>query len=439
MTTLFTTLLNMSITASYVAFAVMAIRLVFRKAPKVFPYLLWLAVLVRLVCPLSFSSDLSLLRFLAPHVQTASGFMAYVPDHVGLMNNPTVDVGAGVINSIVNASLPPATPEASVNPMQITMELAGIIWVVGMVLLLSYSIISYLKLLHKVRTATVVQGNVFESDRITTPFVYGFIKPRIVIPVGLKETELSFILAHEQTHIRRFDYLIKPMAFLVLIVHWFNPWMWLSFALMSKDMEMSCDESVIRKLGKNAKSGYSHSLLSLAVKKSGRLPGSPLAFSQSSVHARIKNVLNYKKPTFGVVAAACMIVLIFMAGFTANPSRKPVASMSQLDEMTTVWAQALISREGQPRYEMMSASMKERFKQEQIVRGGENWNYNIGVSSPWVVDFEISRNGSNVQITYFTQTSEPAFYKTEEILTFAQENGQLVVADYRTVYEDRAL
>lgn len=136
-------------------------------------------------------------------------------------------------------------------------------------------------MINNVRTATLVRDNIFETDRIDSPFVCGFIKPKIYVPINLPEQELSYILAHEQTHIRRLDYLVKPFAFLVLIIHWFNPIMWLSFALMSKDMEMSCDESVIRRMGSDRKASYSNSLLSLAVKRSGLLVGSPLAFGES--------------------------------------------------------------------------------------------------------------------------------------------------------------
>ncbi|CQR52705.1 M56 family metallopeptidase [Paenibacillus riograndensis] len=435
MTAWFIAILNMSITASYAAIAVIIVRLLFRKAPKVFAYTLWVAVLVRLVLPFSFSSGFSFLSFLAPSVPAGSGAMEYIPTQIGLMNNPAVNIGTDVINQAVKASLPSATPAASVNPMQFIMELAAMVWLVGIVLLLSYSVIAYLKIIHKLRTATLVEGNVFESDRITTPFVYGFIRPRIVIPVGIKENGLTYILEHERTHIRRRDYLIKPLAFLVLVIHWFNPLMWISFTLMSKDMEMSCDESVLRKLGNGAKAGYSHSLLAFSVKRGPMLSGSPLAFGQSSIHARIKHVLNYKQPKVGAVAAASIVSLIFMVGLMANPAGKAEGSADQINKLATVWADALVSRDGHPRYAMMSAAMKEQFKQEQIARSGENWNYNIGVSSPWVADYEIRIEGKTARITYLTQTSEPAFYQSEESLTFAVEDGELVVAEYHSVVQ----
>ena len=137
-----------------------------------------------------------------------------------------------------------------------------------------------------------MEANVFETDAIGTAFVCGFIRPKIYVPANIGDANLSYILEHERTHIRRKDYLIKPIAFLALILHWFNPLMWLCFALMSRDMEMSCDESVLRKLGDGAKGGYSSSLLSLAVKRKGLLAAYPLAFGESHVKTRIKIILN---------------------------------------------------------------------------------------------------------------------------------------------------
>ncbi|UZN01087.1 M56 family metallopeptidase [Lysinibacillus sp. MHQ-1] len=153
--------------------------------------------------------------------------------------------------------------------MQIIVWIGSLIWITGIVILLLFSILSYLKILVKVRTATLVKDNIYETDQIDTPFVCGFLKPKIYIPIGMSDHELSYILLHEKIHIMRRDYLIKPFAFMLLIIHWFNPLMWLSYALMSKDMEMSCDESVVNKMGHQIKGSYSTSLLTLSVSKKG--------------------------------------------------------------------------------------------------------------------------------------------------------------------------
>ncbi|MEF2968594.1 M56 family metallopeptidase [Paenibacillus sp. M1] len=203
----------------------------------------------------------------------------------------------------------------------------SLIWVTGVVYLLIRSVISYLKVRESLRTAVLVKDHIFETDRIATPFVLGFLKPRIYIPLGLSEPELSYILQHEQTHIRRGDYLIKPFAYLMLIVHWFNPLMWLSYSLMNKDMEMSCDERVIRKMGDRIKGGYSTTLLSLSVGRSQLHSGSPLAFGENHVKARIKNILSYRRPSSWRVAGSLLVIGIVIAGCTANP--KPLLVPTQ--------------------------------------------------------------------------------------------------------------
>lgn len=310
----------MSITASYVAIAIIIIRLFLIKLPKVFSYALWFPLLVRLVFPFSFNSSFSFLSFLPLKTQSSPGVVEYVPRKIDLMQKPSIDIGISRINDAINSSLPPATSIASSNPMQILIGIAGYIWIFGIVVLLIYSIISYLKVINNIKTATLVKDNIFETDKITTPFVCGFINPKIYIPTGIIEKELNFILAHEQTHIRRLDYIIKPFAFLVMIIHWFNPLMWLCYFLMSKDMEMSCDESVIRQSSEDIRANYSHSLLSLSAKQSGILI--PLAFGESNIKSRIKNVLSYKKPALWAVFPATVLVIAISIALVANPSNK---------------------------------------------------------------------------------------------------------------------
>ncbi len=323
---IFTTVLNMSITASIVAMGVMVARLMLKKMPKIFSYVLWSAVLIRLVIPVSFTSAFSFLTVIKPGTQQTEGALAYVPYNIGLMKIPGIDVGVNAINIVVNSSLPQATPTVSVNPMQIVMAILSLVWVVGVTLLILYSVISYRKIIKNLKTSTLVRDDIFETDRIATPFVCGFIKPKIYIPTDISQSELPYILAHERVHIKRLDYLIKPFAFLVLSVHWFNPLMWLSFYLMSKDLEMSCDESVLKLFGNETRANYSQSLLALATGKRQFLSGSPLAFGESNVKARIINVLNYKKPPFWVGIAAIIVILALVVLFTANPKNDQLAT-----------------------------------------------------------------------------------------------------------------
>jgi len=318
---LFITVVNMSITASCVAIGVILVRLLLKKAPKIFSYVLWAPVLFRLVCPFSFNSEFSFFNLINLNVKQGSGAYEFVPQNIGMIQTPAIRSAIGGINSAVNASLPAAVPAASVNPIQIWIDVFSLIWIFGVIALLIYSIVSYVKIKGKLQTATRVDGNVFETDAIGTAFVCGFIRPKIYVPANVGDASLSYILEHERTHIRRKDYLIKPIAFLLLILHWFNPLMWLCFALMSRDMEMSCDESVLRKLGDGAKGGYSSSLLSLAVKRKGLLAANPLAFGESHVKTRIKNILNFKKPAFWVIVVAVAAVCAAAIAFATNPPK----------------------------------------------------------------------------------------------------------------------
>ena len=318
---LFITVVNMSITASCVAIGVILVRLLLKKAPKIFSYILWAPVLFRLVCPFSFNSEFSFFNLINLNAKQGSGAYEFVPQNIGLMQMPAIQSSIGGLDGAVNASLPEAVPAASVNPMEIWMTVFSLIWIFGVIALFIYSIISYLKIKRKLQTATRVKANIFETDAIGTAFVCGFIRPKIYVPANIGDANLSYILEHERTHIRRKDYLIKPIAFLALILHWFNPLIWLCFVLMSQDMEMSCDESVLHKLGNGAKGGYSNSLLSLSVKRKGILTANPLAFGESHVKTRIKNILNFKKPAFWVIVVAVMAVCTAAIAFAANPSK----------------------------------------------------------------------------------------------------------------------
>lgn len=324
---LFLIILNMSITASFVALAVIMARFLLKRAPKIFSYILWVAVAIRLIIPVSFASSFSILRFVKPQDKTGTGFLEFVPAEIGMQKTPVVDGGIKEVSHFINSSLPVATPMASTNPMQIIIWIASIIWIAGVVILLLYSIISYFKIVVRVRTATLVKDNIYETDQIATPFVLGFLNPKIYIPIGMSDHELSYILLHEQIHIMRRDYLIKPLAFIMLIIHWFNPLMWLSYALMSKDMEMSCDESVVNKMGNQIKRSYSTSLLTLSISNKRFPTGSPLAFGESNVKARIKNILTYRQASKRTIAAYMIVIMALVVGCTANP--KPLQQTSQ--------------------------------------------------------------------------------------------------------------
>ena len=316
----FLSVLNMSVTASLVAVAVIIARLPLKKSPKVFSYALWSVVLFRLVCPFSFSSRLSLLGFM-PSSQAGSAPARYIPEDAGMIKLPLVDIAFKRINAAFSSSIPPAAaPLAKLNPMDILIFLGALIWLTGMAVMLVYAAIAYLRLKRRISTATLVSENIYESDLIRSPFVCGFVKPKIYLPLSLTGEEREYILLHEKTHIQRLDYIVKLVAFLVLALHWFNPIMWLCFSLMTRDMEMSCDERVIQKTSGLKVTSYSRSLLALASQKKMPAPG-PLAFGESNVKARIKNLLDYKKPAFWLIIASIAIVAVLTVMLVSNPVR----------------------------------------------------------------------------------------------------------------------
>ena len=318
--TLFPIILNMSLTAGIVIVLVLLARLLLKKAPKVFSYALWAVVLFRLLCPVSFSSGLSLLGiFHSPAV--TNGSITYIPADIVHTANPQVDLPLPGIGRAINETLPQGDEQTAADPLEAPMALATFLWLFGIAAMLVYSIVSVLVLKNRLKSAWHTGQNIFEADNLKTPFVLGLFRPGIYIPAGLTAEEKVYIIRHEQTHIRRLDHIVKPFAFLVLSIHWFNPLVWIAFVLMGTDMELSCDERVLKEMGGEIKKAYSASLLSLAAGKR-IINGSPLAFGEGDVKGRIKNVLNYKKPSFWIVTAAIIAVAAAGIGLTANPKVK---------------------------------------------------------------------------------------------------------------------
>jgi beta-lactamase regulating signal transducer with metallopeptidase domain len=313
MSELFLSVLNMSLTASYVILFVILLRLLLKKAPKFISYALWVAAAFRLLIPFSFESMFSLL----PRNTNA----APIPHDIIYQQSPQINSGIEIVDAFVNKSLPAPTIGASVNPLQVYIEIGAYIWILGIIALLVYSLVSILILKRQLKSAELIEKNIFEAKNLKTPFVLGLIRPKIYLPMGLNVEERGYILLHEQTHIHRKDHIIKVLAFLILSVHWFNPLVWIAFILMSTDMELSCDERVLKEMKEDIKKPYANSLLSLAT---GRhiLNGSPLAFGEGNVKGRIKNVLYYKKPRFWGVVALIIIATAVGIGLMANPKAK---------------------------------------------------------------------------------------------------------------------
>lgn len=319
---LFLAVLHMSLTASYVILCIMLVRLPLKKAPKIISYVLWSIAAFRLICPVSFESIFSLIP---------TGDVP-ISQKIVYQQNSTIGNGAAVSGLHNTGSLPfPSVPTIA-DPTQIYIKIGAYVWIFGIVVMLVYSIVSVAILKKCLKSARNTVRNIYEADNLKTPFVLGVIRPKIYIPVELTADEKSYIIRHEQTHIRRCDHIVKPFAFLLLSIHWFNPLVWLAFHLMSTDMELSCDERVIKEMGGEIKKAYSESLLSLATGKH-IINGSPLAFGEGNVQGRIKNVLNYKKPAFWIVTVAVISAVCIGIGLTTNPKVKTANESSHVKNL----------------------------------------------------------------------------------------------------------
>ena len=310
---LFLKIVNMSITASWLVAAVLVLRLALRKAPKWARVLLWGIVAVRLICPFSVESALSLI----PSMET-------LPDRILIGPSFQVQSGVAPVDRRVNEYLRSRYFEGVTVPAENgrnVMAVLTVIWIVGAVLLLFYMAVSYLRLRRQVSTAVRFKGSIFQSGDIPSPFVLGILKPRIYLPFGLDGQSMEHVVAHEQAHIRRRDHWWKPLGFLLLTVYWFNPLMWLAYVLLCRDIELACDEKVIRELGTDQRADYSQALLACSVSP-GRITACPLAFGEVGVRERVKSVLRYKKPGFWLVAAAAAACGIAAVCFLTDPAKE---------------------------------------------------------------------------------------------------------------------
>ena len=311
MAAVFLKLLNLSISASWLVLAVLVLRLVSKRSPKWMNVLLWGIVALRLVLPFSIESALSLI----PSAETVS------PVAVQSAPAPTITSGVSVIDNAVNPSLSEhfaAVPTASVNPLYVWTEIAGWVWLIGLGAMLLYALVSYLRLRRRVSVSLPVQDHIYLCDAISSPFILGVVKPHIYLPSGLDEVQRQNVLAHEQAHLARRDHWWKPLGFALLAVYWFNPVLWLAYTLLCRDIELACDERVIRTMDESAVKTYSTVLLACSMPRKAVIT-CPLAFGEVGVKERVKNALHYKKPAFWVVAASVAVCVVVAVCFLTNP------------------------------------------------------------------------------------------------------------------------
>lgn len=319
----FLKLLNLSISASWLILAVLVLRVVLKKAPKWVMPLLWGVVALRLVCLFSIESALSLI----PSAET-------IPSEIVTETREPVLYEQATLDIVTNPTLPSATEVpvgVSRQQAQVDFNIYSVLWLAGMAALLVHALVSAGKLKRKLATAILLRDNIYESEFVDSPFVFGVVKPNIYLPMHMDEGTAAYVIAHEHAHLARRDHLWKVLGYLVLALHWFNPLVWVAYILFCRDIELACDEKVVKGLDGAARADYSQALLSCAAPKRA-VAACPLAFGEGNIKMRVKSALHYKKPAFWVAAAAVLAVVIMAVCFLTNP---------RSERGSLVWAQKL--------------------------------------------------------------------------------------------------
>ncbi len=333
MEAVFLKIINMSISSAWLIFAIVIIRVFLKKAPRFINMLLWGIVAVKLILPFSFESVLSLV----PSGET-------VPQNIMITENPVIHSGVTVIdktlNPMITDAFAPTDISSSVNPMQIIVFVSALVWLVGIAGMLLYSVISYFILKNRVKASLNVLENIYICDGIASPFILGFFRPRIYIPSDMPEEQRNYVLAHERAHIKRLDYIWKPIGFCILAMHWFNPAVWVAYILFCRDIEYACDEKVIKNMEKGEITAYTETLLGCSVAKK-LITVCPIAFGEVGVKQRIKFVLNYKKPVFWVTVIAVSVCIAAAVFFLADPPSDIIGESGMTDD-GGAWFDAVI-------------------------------------------------------------------------------------------------
>lgn len=404
---IFDTIFNMSITGGYIIIAIIFARLIIRKAPKKFSYLLWSVVAFRLTVPVSFQSVFSLFSLTSfddSAVRTTENdTLAYITPEINapVFNNPNA------IESTIQSS------EAAAE-ISITDRLETIfpkIWLAVMLAIILYGVISYITLKIKMRNAILKEKNIYESEKVSSPFILGFISPKIYIPFGIDNNTYTYIIAHENCHLKRYDYYIKMFAFILLAVHWFNPLCWVAFALVTADMEMSCDEKVLNE-NDNIRKEYSTAILSFAVDKKFSST-TPLCFSENSVKARIKNVLKFRKPRLAISIITGILCLTIIIGCALNPPKET------FDEIEPATESEVVS-DNNNLDSLITESILNNEKQNHIINNsylGEN-HHIFGTA-----DGDLDGNNSENYITVYAYAKIVNLTEKNDILTKLSEGA----------------
>ena len=391
MSKVFLKILNMSIAAGWLILAAVFLRLLLRKAPRKIVCLFWGLAGLRLVLPVSIRSLFSLI----PSRDT-------VPADIALSPAPAIDSGIPAVNSAVNPIIGSFAPDpqtvASVNPLQVIIPAAAIIWLAGACAMLLYALISYLKMRRTVTAAAPAGGRVYACDEVDSPFILGVFRPRIYIPSAMEGETLAAVLAHEEMHLKRRDHVWKPLAFLLLSVYWFNPLCWLAFILISRDIEAACDEAVIRGMDKESLAAYSQALLDCSFPRR-RIAACPLAFGEVGVKERVKNVLNYKKPAFWLIIIAVLACIVLTVCFLTDPKKEeeePMSSEKTSEAETDVQPET-------PAAFSQGFYMREELRNNDLVQpyiffeNDINWRCGGGLSLSYAISGKFTVSGDRVK------------------------------------------
>ena len=324
MSSVFLKTVNMSIAAGWLILAVILARMLLKKAPKWIPCLLWGLVAIRLICPFSFASIFSFI----PSSET-------IPANIALQQVPAIQSGITAVDEFINPVIAESftpSPAASVNPLQVIIPIAAIVWIAGIVIMLAYALISCIKLKKTVSVCVPVEERILACDEVKAPFILGAFRPVIYVPSSMTGETLDLVIRHETAHLQRHDHWWKPLGYLLLAVYWFNPLCWIAYILLCRDIELACDEKVVCEMNKDEIAAYSQALLDCSFPRK-RIAACPLAFGETGVKERVRSILNYRKPAFLISVAASAACIVIGVCFLTNPTGSALTEW-EIDEVS---------------------------------------------------------------------------------------------------------
>ncbi|MDE7282427.1 MAG: M56 family metallopeptidase [Lachnospiraceae bacterium] len=474
MSGIFITVLNMSLTASYCILVVIALRLLLRRQPKLLSYILWSVVLFRLLCPVSISGSYSLMRMDTNIISMENIAVSNdVYENTNEENYDAYDNGAAMpdtaeAGNAENMSKADRTEAARLPRLNTIVNVVSWIWLIGVMLLILRSSASAMKLRRFLSKAVRTEDNIYEDEGIDTPFVMGIISPKIYLPPHLPEHERAYVLAHESIHIARKDYMIKLAAYLTACIHWFNPLVWLAFSLMENDMEMSCDEAVLKKMGMENKEKYSRTLLSLS-SETPMLQGNPIAFGERKVKERVSNILSYRKKAVLTVVLTVAVLVAVGLGLAINPEAKSdidesgnislgsepdtdapeninldanpnMSSSEKLNKFVQEYAEAFCDRNGEKIASLYVDESTALADGEDMLLEKTEGGYSFGWSSPWPFfnDYRylINEGEKKANIWYYAIVSDPHVTVWKQEIRYTETDGKYYLTETSMQFMD---